>query len=107
MNKVLHFSDGFSLDDINNVLSSKDGILYYTRQISEKNEFHIINHKDGTMTITPFITQLLNYYNTNKQTQTIIRESKVKGNEKFAIITNTNQVLIEQLKKDLNILLKK
>ncbi|MFW5848006.1 MAG: hypothetical protein ACOCVF_03740 [bacterium] len=105
--KVVHFSDEFTIEDINNVMSSKEGVLYFTRYIPEKNEFHIVNHKKGEFTITPFVTQIFNFYNNNKNLSGLVKESKVKGNETFAIITNVRENLLTQLKKDLNTLLKK
>lgn len=105
--KVVHFSDDFSMDDINEAMLHQDDILYFTRHISEKNEFHIVNHKKGEFTLTPFITQLLNFYNSNKELSQFVRESKVKGNDSFTIILNVNDNLINQIKKDLNLLLKK
>jgi hypothetical protein len=104
--KVVHFSDEFNLDDINEALSATDDIIYYTRDLNEKNEFHVVNYKEGDFTITPFITQMFNFYKTNKLSH-LVKESKVKGNDKFAIIVNTNEDLINRLKNDLNLLLKK
>lgn len=106
-NKVLHFSEGFSLDEINNVLSNKQEVIYYTRYIPENNEFHIVNNKNGSFTITKFMTQLLEHYNKISELSNLITETKIKGNDKFAIIINTNEQLMNQIKKDLNLLLKK
>jgi len=105
--KVVHFSEEFSMDDINEAMSFQDDIIYYTRNISEKKEFHIVNSKKGEFTLTPFVTQLFNFYQKNEKLSGLIGESKVKGNDTFAIIMDTNDNLINQLKKDLNILLKK
>jgi len=105
--KVVHFSEDFTMDDINEAMSFQDDILYFTREITEKNEFHIVNYKDGEFTLTQFVTQLFNFYKNDKNLSPIVSESKVKGNDKFAIIINSNEQLINQLKKDLNILLKK
>ena len=105
--KVVHFSDEFSMDDINEAMSNQDDIIYFTRQITEKNEFHIVNHKGGEFTLTQFVTQLFNFYKNDKNLSPLISESKVKGNDSFAIILNAGDNLIEQIKKDLNILLKK
>jgi len=105
--KVVHFSDEFSMEDISEAMSFQDDILYFTREITEKNEFHIVNHKNGEFTLTQFVTQLFNFYNTDKNLSSLVRESKVKGNDTFAIITNADENLIARIKKDLNILLKK
>ena len=106
-NKVLHFLEGFSLDEVNNVLLTKPEVIYYTRYISETNEFLVVNNKRGDFTITPFITQLLEYYKKNNELSNLVKESKVKGNDSFSIILNVNEELINQIKKDLNQLLKK
>lgn len=106
LDKVVHFSEEFSLTEINSVMKSKDSVIYYTRYIAESNEFHIVRHKDGKVVITQFITQLFNYYKNNEGLSVLISEVKIKGNEKFSIIMNPSNELITQLKKDLNILLK-
>ena len=36
--KVVHFSEEFTMDDINEAMSSQDDILYFTRYVAEKNE---------------------------------------------------------------------
>ncbi len=105
--KVVHFSSDFSMDDINEAMSFQDDILYFTREISEKNEFHIVNYKDGEFTLTQLVTQLFNFYKNNEKLSPIVSESKVKGNDKFTIIVESNDDLITQIKKDLNILLKR
>ena len=105
--KVVHFSNEFSMEDINEAMSFQDEIIYYTRQITEKNEFHIVNHNKGEFTLTQFVTQLFNFYQNDKNLSPLVSESKVKGNDSFAIILNANDDLILQIKKDLNILLKK
>lgn len=105
--KVLHFLEGFSLNEINDVLSKRSEVIYYTRYIPENNEFHIIKHKDGNFVITPFISQLFDFYKKNDALCEKISNIKVKGNDNFSIITNIDQELLNQLKKDLNILLKK
>jgi len=105
--KVVHFSEDFSMEDINEAMSSQDEILYFTRYIQEKNEFHIVKHKNGDFKITSFITQLFGFYKKNKNTSSLLDETKVKGNDSFVIIQNVNEQLIERLKNDLNILLKK
>jgi hypothetical protein len=105
-NKIVHFSDDFTIEDINEAMSNQDDILYFSRHISEKNEFHIVNYKEGDFTITPFVSQLFNFYKANKL-EHLVSESKLKGNESFAIIMNASDELINQLKKDLNTLLKK
>ena len=104
--KVLHFLEGFSINEINYVLSKRDEIIYYTRYISETKEFHIVKHKDGNFVMTPFISQLFNFYKKNDTLCEKLSNVKVKGNDNFAIITNTDQELINQIKRDLNILLK-
>lgn len=104
--KVLHFLDGFSLNEINDVLSKRSDIIYYTRYIPESNEFHIIKHKDGNFVMTSFISHLFNFYKNNQSLSEKISNVKLKGNDNFTIITNTNQELITQIKHDLNILLK-
>ncbi len=106
-NKVLHFSEGFSLVEVNEVLLTKPNVIYYTRYIPENNELHIVNNKKGEYEITSFITQLFEYYKNNNGLSNLIKESKVKGNDSFSIIINTNEELINQLKKDLNKLLNK
>jgi hypothetical protein len=105
--KVVHFSDDFTIDDINEAMVHQDDILYFTRHLSEKNEFHVVNYKDGEFTLTSFISQLFNFYKNDKSLSKIIGESKIKGNDSFTIIQNVNDNLINQIKKDLNILLKK
>lgn len=105
--KVVHFSDEFTMEDITEAMSYQDDILYYTRYITEKNEFHIVKYKNGEFTITPFISQLLNFYKNDKNKKKLLGESMVKGNNTFAIITNINDELLIQVKQDLNILLKK
>ena len=105
--KVVHFSDEFTMDDINEAMSFQDDIIYFTRQITEKNEFHIVNHKNGEFTLTQFVTQLFNFYKNDKNLSPLVSESKVKGNDSFTIVLNANEKLITQIKKDLNILLKK
>lgn len=106
-NKVLHFSEGFSITEINDVLSTKPDVIYYTREISENNQFHVVNNKKGDFVITPFIIQLFEYYKKNDKLSTLIKESKVKGNDIFSIIINTNDELINQIKRDLNQMLNK
>lgn len=106
-NKVLHFLDGFSMNEINDVLSTKPDTIYYTRYIQESNEFHVINNNNGKFEITPFITQLFDFYSKNEKLSGLIKESKVKGNKSFSIIMNTNEELINKLKNDLNVLLNK
>ena len=105
--KIVHFSDEFTFEDINEAMSLQDDILYFTRLVPEKNELHIVNHKNGSFTLTPFITQVFNFYKQNEKLSHLVKEAKVKGNDNFAIVLNTNDELINQLKKDLNILLKK
>jgi len=105
--KVVHFSDEFTMDDINDAMSNQDDIIYFTRQLTEKNEFHIVNYKDGEFTITQFVSQLFNFYKNDKDLANIVSEAQVKGNDSFSIILNANDDLINQIKKDLNILLKK
>lgn len=105
-NKVLHFSDGFSLNDINNLLSENNDILYYTRILSEKNEFHVVKHKNGKFTITTLLTQLFEFYKKNENFSKLISNSTLKGNNDFTIVSNVNENLTNQLKSDLNKLLK-
>jgi hypothetical protein len=105
--KIVHFSYDFSMEDINEAMSFQDEIIYYTREITEKKEFHIVNHKGGKFPLTPFVTQLFNFYSKDANASKFIGESKVKGNNNFSIIVNANDKLINQLKKDLNVLLKK
>ena len=71
------------------------------------NEFHIVNYKEGEFTLTPFISQLFGFYQSNEKLSPLVSDSKVKGNNSFTIIHNTNEELIEQIKSDLNTLLKK
>jgi len=105
--KVVHFSDEFSMDDINEAMSFQDEIIYYTRYIIEKNEFHIVNHNGGEFTLTPFISQLFNFYSTNEKLSPFVTKTKVKGNDTFTIILNVNEELVNRIKDDLNTLLKK
>lgn len=105
--KVLHFLEGFSLNEINDVLSKRDEVVYYTRYIPESNEFHIVKHKKGNFVITPFISQLFNFYKNNESLSEKLTNVKIKGNDNFAIITDSDQELINQIKKDLNVLFKK
>lgn len=105
--KIVHFSNEFTMEDINEAMSLQDDIIYYTRQISEKNEFHIVNHNNGEFTVTAFITELFKFYTTDTSLGESMKGTKIKGNEKFSIIINTDEVLIERLKLDLNNLLKK
>lgn len=105
--KVVHFSGDFTMTDITDAMSHQDDIIYYTRQIVETNEFHIVNYKEGQFTLTPFVTQLFNFYQNNENLSSLVKESKVKGNDKFAIILNVNEDLVNQIKNDLNKLLKK
>jgi hypothetical protein len=105
--KVVHFSEEFSMEDINEAMSFQDDILYYTRYIAEKKEFHIVNHSNGEFTLTPFISQLFNFYNQNEKLSELISDTKLKGNDSFTIIFNVNEDLISQIKNDLNSLLKK
>ena len=72
----------------------------------KKHEFHVVKYKDGKFNITQFTTQLFGFYKNNEQLSILITETTIKGNDSFAIISNTNDNLIEHLKKDLNILLK-
>lgn len=104
--KVLHFLEGFSLNEINAVLSKRDEVVYYTRYIPESNEFHIVKHKDGNFVMTSFISQLFDFYKKNDTLCEKLSNVKIKGNDNFTIISNTNQELINQIKRDLNILLK-
>jgi hypothetical protein len=107
-NKIVHFSDDFTINDINEAMSHQDDILYFSRLISEKNEFHIVNYKKGNFQLTPFISQLLNFYKKDEKISKILSESvKIKGNDAFTIIYNVNDELANQLKNDLNNLLKK
>jgi len=105
--KIVHFSNEFSMEDINEAMSFQDDIIYFTRYITEKNEFHIVNHNKGEFTLTPLVTQLFNFYSNDKNLSPLVKESKVKGNDAFTIVLNVNEGLIEQIKKDLNTLLKK
>lgn len=105
--KIVHFSNEFSMDDINEAMSYQDEIIYYTREITEKKEFHIVNHNNGKFPLTPFVTQLFNFYKKNEGISKFINETKIKGNDNFTIILNSNENLINQLKNDLNTLLKK
>jgi len=106
-NKVVHFSEEFSMNEINTVMKGRDEVIYYTRYIAEKNEFHIVRYKDSEIIITPFMTQLFNYYKNNEGLSNLISDSKIKGNDNFSIILNPSTELITQIKKDLNVLLKK
>lgn len=106
--KVVHFSDEFSCDEINKYLIECPDIYYYTRYIPEKNEFHIVkNNNKGNISITPLISQLFKFYENDTNYSKLLTETKVKGNENFAILINTNNNLNEKLKKDLNVLLKR
>jgi len=105
--KVVHFSEDFTMEDINEAMSNQDDIIYFTRMLTEKNEFHIVNYKEGEFTLTQFVTQLFNFYGNDKNLTNIVKEAKVKGNDSFTIVLNANDDLINQIKKDLNILLKK
>jgi hypothetical protein len=105
--KVLHFLEGFSVNEINDVLSKKDDVVYYTRYIPEKNEFHIVKHRDGDFVMTPFVSQLFNFYKKNESSENLLSDVKIKGNDNFVIITSSNIELITRLKNDLNVLLKK
>ena len=106
-NKVLHFSEGFTLDEVNEVLLTKPDVVYYTRYIPENNQLHIVNNNGGSFTLTSLVTQLFEFYKKDEQLSQLIKESKVKGNDSFSIIINTNEELNNQIKKDLNKLLKK
>jgi len=105
--KIVHFSDDFTMEDINEAMEHQDEILYFTREIAEKNEFHIVNHKNGEFTVTQFVSQLFNFYQNDKNLSKIVSEAKVKGNDSFTVVINANEDLINQIKKDLNILLKR
>lgn len=105
--KVVHFSDEFTMDDISEAMSFQDEIIYFTREITEKKEFHIVNHKKGKFPLTPFVSQLFEFYTKDNSMKGITNETKIKGNDNFTIVLNANDKLIDQLKEDLNILLKK
>lgn len=104
MNKIVHFSEESTLDDINDFLKNKNGILYFTRYIPNKKQFHIINHDNGEFEITPFITKLLDFY---KKRNIKFDKINIKGNDTFAILMNVNNDMVNILKNDLNKLLKK
>lgn len=104
--KIIHFPSDFTFDDINKILSKKDDILYYTRIMEDKNEFHLIKYNENaSFKIQSFGTQLLDFYSKNSQTKNIIKDIKIKGNDNFAILENISSELIEKLKDDFNKLL--
>lgn len=107
-NKVVHFSDESNCNDINQFIKENNNVLYYTRIIPEKNEFHIVKTSDrGEIEITQLITQLFKFYEKDQSYSKLLTDTKVKGNDNFAIIVNSTKNLNEKLRKDLNILLKK
>lgn len=103
--KIIHFSSDFSMEDINKVMESKYDVLYYTREV--KNELHIVNHKSGKFTITPFMSELLGYYKKNEKLATLLENTRLKGNDNFSILSNANGDIVTKIKQDLNNLLKK
>lgn len=105
-NKIIHFSDGFSSLEINDVLSKRTEVIYYTRVISDKKEFHIVNYRKGSFKITSLVTQLFDFYKKNENLSKLIENCKIKGNDNFTIIDNIDEELINIIKKDLNKLIK-
>lgn len=103
--KILHFPGDFTANEISKILEKRNDVLYYTRQINE-NEFHLVkNNESSFFKVFPFETQLLKFYESNKDFKDLIKGIKLKGNDNFSIIENASPELIEKLKKDFNKLL--
>jgi hypothetical protein len=103
MNKILHFNDGFSLNEILNYILDKKDILYYTRIIN--NEFHIIKYNEKSyFKMGILCSELLKFYE-KSNLKDLLKDVKIKGNDNFAIINSNNIQLIDRLKNDLNKLL--
>jgi hypothetical protein len=103
--KILHFPKGFSINEINNYLTKKSNILYYSRELDDKKEFHIVkSNESAEIKVTELIVELLKFYESNNIP---VENINVKGNNSFSIISNISPKFISKLKKDLNSLLKK
>lgn len=105
--KVVHFNEDFTLKDIEEALSSRDDIAYFTRYLQEKGEFHIVKRAGGELNVTPFVSELFGFYKKVDGLPPLIESTRIKGNDTFAIIMSVKDEIIERLRQDLNILLKK
>lgn len=104
--KIIHFSEEFSLNEINNYLAENIDILYYTRTLKENTEIHIVKCVDDAFfKLSTLISELIKMYNKNVEINKLIKNIKIKGNDKFIIIENINLNFINKLKNDLNKLL--
>jgi hypothetical protein len=105
-NKVLHFESGFSASEINTYLDGNVDTLYFTRNIDDKNELHVVKYSENAQfKLTGFVSQILKFYEKNTDFVKYLKDVKLKGNDNFVIIENTNPNLIEKLKNDFNTLL--
>lgn len=101
-NSIMHFSGEFTDKQINDVLSKNDSVKYYTKNLPD--ELHIISN--GKIKITQLMIELFEYYNKDVQLKTLLTDIKIKGNDKFTIISNISDKLVTKIKCDLNKLLK-
>lgn len=105
---VLHFTQEFTLTDINSCMEGNSNVLYYTRTQCDKNEFHIIKSSNGgSFDITGLGTQLLKHYESIEGVNALVNGVTIKGNGSFLIMNNVSAGLSDKLKEDLTNLLKK
>ena len=106
MNNIIHFlSEGVSLKDINTIMKNKNE-QYYTVEFNDRKELHIVKYNEGYFKVNEMIIQLFEFYKKNKIN--LDNNITIKGNNEFAIIYNvSNSNLINRIKNDLNVLLKK
>ena len=101
---IIHFSDEFNEKQINDILGKNEKVIYYTKSLP--NELHIINHRNGDIKITQMMIELINYYKNDNDIKPLLSSIKLRGNDKFAILSNIDIKLITKIKSDLNKLLK-
>lgn len=103
---VLHFTQEFTMDDINSYMEGNNDVLYYTRTQTDKDEFHIIKSTNGgSFDITGLGTQLLKHYESINGMNKLVNGVTIKGNGNFLIMNNVSEKLSDKLKTDLNNLL--
>lgn len=106
--KVVHFTEEFSMKEINDYLKDKKNILYYTRIKNGGNEFHVVkNNENAFFKISTLQSELLKRYEKIEQISNLVKGIKIKGNDKFAILENVNPNIVNIMKNDLNRLLLK
>ena len=104
--RILHFDEDMDIKDIEEAMSYKKGVYYYTRYFIDKNELHIVkNDEEGVFKIHPFVISLLEHY--KKDNINIVSGLDIKGNDKFTILKNCNTKLVDSLRDSLNKLLTK